>query len=145
MISGRECSVSLKLEGQHFTRTVNVSDALLKSGCSLTIQPNFPLNLNDFNEIKRPQRKCDYLAISFLFLGIGLLFSYTAKYISNDIGYYAKAEVYELIGGVGALIFSFIFFIAGFCLPNNKKGVIKKIDKFFKDNKPTDIFLGSDK
>jgi len=136
--------VSIKLEGQHFTRTVNVSDALLKNGCSLTIQPNFQLNLNDFNEIKRPQRKCDYFAISFLFLGIGLLLSYTAKYISNDIGYYTKAEVSELIGGVVALIVSLIFFIAGFFLPNNKKVIIKKISKFFKDNEPTDIFLGSD-
>jgi len=136
--------VNIRFEGEHLNRTVNVSDALLKSGCGLTLQPSFSLNLNDFNEMKRPQRKCDTFAFSLFFLGVGSLFSYAAKYISNDIGYHTKIEAYELIGGCGLLVFSLLTWLVGFFLPNNKKKVINKINKFFKENEPKDIFLGGD-
>lgn len=137
--------MDIRLEGENLNKTVKVSDALIKNGGGLTLQPSFLLSLNDFNEMKRPQRKCDTLAFSLFFLGLGSLFSYIAKYISNDIGYHTKIEAYELIGGCSLLVFSLLTWIFGYFLPNEKRDVIKKINKFFKTNEPGNIFFEGDK
>lgn len=137
--------MKIRLEGESLNRTVKVSDALIKNGGGITLQLSFSLSLNDFNEMKRPQRKCDTLAFSLFFLGLGSLFSYAAKYISNDIGYHTKIEAYELIGGCGFLVFSLLIWVVGCFLPNEKKKVTKRINKFFEENEPENVFLEGDK
>jgi len=128
---------------QNIQVTVQVDNALMSTGYSVTTQADYHLSLNDFYILKSPIRKYDAYVTTILSIGLGLLISSGGRYIAQSLGYNAQVEPYEIIGGLAALMLALIGYFIGLFIFNPKKAVFSKIEQHFKDNPPTRSIVGA--
>lgn len=111
-----------------------------------TWQEDFPLTGRDYEHLKNGRSKINSTADSILLtsLGIGLnLAGKAITQISNSEIVIYKAEFGAFICGI---LISVILYIIGFCLPNDRTRLMKKLKNHF-DNSPkkrTAIFKPED-
>lgn len=134
---------SKRLENQKIEVTVQVDNALMGVGYSVTSQPDFHLTLVDFYDLKSPPRKFDLVVTSVFFIGVGLLLTSGGRFVAQLLGYPTKFEPYEVTGGVIAIGIALFTYFIGLALPNPKKDLLKRIEQHFKNNPPSRSIVGA--
>ncbi len=108
---------------------------------SRTQTPDYSLSLVEFNELKRGSSELLSAAKSLFFIGIGYLIPLTPKFIRGGATAVSPEE-WKVLGWLA--IFTVVFFIVSFALPNfsmllpTEKGkTLRRIQRFFDGNEPT--------
>lgn len=126
------------LENQTVEVTLQVKDAVMEAGFSLTSHMDYPLTIVDYYHLKSPQRRFDLLSSSVFFIGLGLLLTSVGRFIAQQLGYATKFEPYEVVTGFVAIVIACICYFIGFYLVQNpKKELLKRIDEHFTSNPPS--------
>lgn len=126
------------LENQIVEVTLQVKDAVMEAGFSLTSHMDYPLTIVDYYHLKSPQRRFDLLSSSVFFIGFGLLLTSVGRFIAQQLGYATKLEPYEVVTGFVAIgIACICYFIGLYIVPNPKKELLKRIDEHFTSNPPS--------
>lgn len=125
------------VEGQRFTETLPVTAERTEPSIG-SLQADFPLCEADFLRLKNGTPKTVTAAYTIFLTAVGLGLSIGGKYAEAVIN---KSQVpipkWELYALGGAVLLAGILYFAGFCLPNDKKQVMKDIETHFKKSPRT--------
>lgn len=122
-----------RIEDQEITTTIPVHGLL--SGASIgTWQADYPLTAIDFEYIKNGKPITFDWAISLFLTTVGFGLSVFAKYASQFTG--VQQEIYDgewIALSVGVSL-SVLLYLIGLLLPNNRREVMRTIEKHFKNS-----------
>jgi len=116
------------IRDREITETQLVPDLLTGTDIG-TWQAEYLLREVEFERIKNGKPITFILAVSIALTTFGFGLNLLAKGYSN-VANISKGEWVALAAGI---VLSVVLYIIGLCLPNNRKKVMKKIEKHFKE------------